>query len=125
MLASTGPVTGQQYVVDTFIVVVFGGVESLLGTILSAFIIGELQSTFEFLMTGSDGQGFDPAAGDRCAVLPPERAVRFEGEALARWATDAIADRHSTAGIGAQASGRRSVDRTACSACRSSLCCCW
>ena len=28
MLASTGPVTGQQYVVDTFIVVVFGGVEN-------------------------------------------------------------------------------------------------
>jgi urea transport system permease protein len=53
MLASTGPVTGQQYVVDTFIVVVFGGVENLLGTFLSAFIIGELQSTFEFLMTGS------------------------------------------------------------------------
>jgi len=53
MLASTGPVTGQQYVVDTFIVVVFGGVESLLGTFLSAFLIGQLQSTFEFLMTGS------------------------------------------------------------------------
>jgi len=53
MLASTGPVTGQQYVVDTFIVVVFGGVESLLGTLLSAGIIGQLQSTFEFLMTGS------------------------------------------------------------------------
>ena len=53
MLASTGPVTGQQYIVDTFIVVVFGGVESLLGTFLSAFLIGQLQSTFEFLMTGS------------------------------------------------------------------------
>jgi urea transport system permease protein len=53
MLASTGPVTGQQYIVDTFIVVVFGGVESLLGTILSAAIIGQLQSTFEYLMSGS------------------------------------------------------------------------
>jgi urea transport system permease protein len=53
MLASTGPVTGQQYVVDTFIVVVFGGVESLLGTFLSAFLIGELQSIFEYMMTGS------------------------------------------------------------------------
>ena len=53
MLASTGPVTGQQYVVDTFIVVVFGGVESLAGTIMSAAIIGQLQSTFEYLMTGS------------------------------------------------------------------------
>lgn len=53
MLASTGPVTGQAYIVDTFIVVVFGGVESLLGTIASAFIIGQMQSWFEFFMSGS------------------------------------------------------------------------
>jgi urea transport system permease protein len=53
MLASTGPVTGQLYVVDTFIVVVFGGVESLIGTFLAAFLIGQLQSTFEFFLTGS------------------------------------------------------------------------
>jgi urea transport system permease protein len=53
MLASTGPTTGQQYIVDTFIVVVFGGVESLLGTISSAFIIGQMQSWFEFSMSGS------------------------------------------------------------------------
>jgi len=53
MLASTGPVTGQAYIVDTFIVVVFGGVESLLGTILSAFIIGQMQSWFEFTLSGS------------------------------------------------------------------------
>ena len=53
MLASTGPVTGQAYIVDTFIVVVFGGVESLLGTIASAFIMGQMQSWFEFFMSGS------------------------------------------------------------------------
>lgn len=53
MLASTGPTTGQQYIVDTFIVVVFGGVESLLGTIFSAFIIGQMQSWFEYFMGGS------------------------------------------------------------------------
>ena len=53
MLASTGPVTGQQYIVDTFIVVVFGGVESLLGTILSSFLIAQMQSTLEFLLSGS------------------------------------------------------------------------
>ncbi len=53
MLASTGPVTGQAYIVDTFIVVVFGGVESLLGTIASAFIIGQMQSWFEYFMSGS------------------------------------------------------------------------
>jgi urea transport system permease protein len=53
MLASTGPVTGQQYIVDTFIVVVFGGVESLLGTFSSAFMIGQMQSWLEFALTGS------------------------------------------------------------------------
>src|SRR4051794_41078369 len=53
MLASTGPVTGQQYVVDTFIVVVFGGVESLLGTFLSAFLIAQQQSGLELFLTGS------------------------------------------------------------------------
>ena len=53
MLASTGPVTGQQYLVDTFIVVVFGGVESLLGTFLSAFAIGQMQTLLEFMTTGS------------------------------------------------------------------------
>ncbi|MSQ59332.1 MAG: urea ABC transporter permease subunit UrtB [Betaproteobacteria bacterium] len=53
MLASTGPVTGQAYIVDTFIVVVFGGVESLLGTIASAFIMGQMQSWFEYFMSGS------------------------------------------------------------------------
>jgi urea transport system permease protein len=53
MLASTGPVTGQQYIVDTFIVVVFGGVESLLGTFSAAFMIAQMQSWLEFTMTGS------------------------------------------------------------------------
>ena len=53
MLASTGPTTGQAYIVDTFIVVVFGGVESLIGTVASAFIIGQMQSWFEFTLSGS------------------------------------------------------------------------
>lgn len=53
MIASTGPVTGQQYIVDTFIVVVFGGIESLVGTFLSAFSIGQLQSMFELFLSGS------------------------------------------------------------------------
>jgi urea transport system permease protein len=53
MLASTGPTTGQQYIVDTFIVVVFGGVESLLGTFTSAFLIAQKQSALEFFVSGS------------------------------------------------------------------------
>jgi urea transport system permease protein len=53
MIASTGPTSGQQYIVDTFIVVVFGGIESLVGTFLSAFFIGQLQSMFELFLNGS------------------------------------------------------------------------
>jgi len=53
MLASTAPTTGQAYIVDTFIVVVFGGVESLMGTVFSAFIIGQMQTWFEFYLSGS------------------------------------------------------------------------
>ena len=52
MLASTGPTTGQQYIVDTFIVVVFGGVESLLGTFLSASSSRSSSRRWSFL-TGS------------------------------------------------------------------------
>ena len=36
MIGSTGPTAGQLYIVDTFMVVVFGGAQSLLGTIASA-----------------------------------------------------------------------------------------
>jgi urea transport system permease protein len=53
MIASTGPTTGQQYIIDAFIVVVFGGIESFVGTFLSAFLIGQMQSMFELLLSGS------------------------------------------------------------------------
>lgn len=53
MLASTAPDTGQAYIVDTFIVVVFGGVESLVGTIMSAFFIGQMQTWLEYFLSGS------------------------------------------------------------------------
>ncbi len=53
MIGSTGPTSGQLYIVDTFLVVVFGGASSLLGTIASAFTISQAQSTMEFFMSGS------------------------------------------------------------------------
>ena len=53
MIGSTGPTAGQLYIVDTFLVVVFGGAQSLLGTIFSAFTISQSQSTLEFFLTGS------------------------------------------------------------------------
>jgi urea transport system permease protein len=53
MIGSTSPSTGQLYIVDTFLVVVFGGAASLVGTIASAFTISQAQSTLEFFLSGS------------------------------------------------------------------------
>lgn len=53
MVGSTGPTAGQLYIVDTFLVVVFGGAASLLGTVASAFTISQAQSTLEFFLSGS------------------------------------------------------------------------
>jgi urea transport system permease protein len=52
-IGSTGPTSGSMYIVDTFLVVVFGGAQSLIGTIASAFSIAQTQSTSEFFLTGS------------------------------------------------------------------------
>ena len=51
-IGSVSPAAGSLYIVDTFIVVVFGGAGSLLGTIISAFSIAQLQSILEFFLTG-------------------------------------------------------------------------
>jgi len=53
MIGSTNPGTGQLYIVDSFIVVVFGGVQSLVGTALSGFSIAQSQTWLEYLMSGS------------------------------------------------------------------------
>lgn len=53
MVGSTGPTAGQLYIVDTFLIVVFGGAASLFGTIASAFSISQTQSTLEFFLSGS------------------------------------------------------------------------
>jgi urea transport system permease protein len=52
-IGSTSPTAGSLYIVDTFLVVVFGGAQSLIGTIASAFSIAQTQSTLEFFLTGS------------------------------------------------------------------------
>ncbi|HEX3575591.1 MAG TPA: urea ABC transporter permease subunit UrtB [Rhodopila sp.] len=56
MIGSTSPTAGQLYIVDTFLVVVFGGAQSLLGTIASAFTISQARSTLEFFLSGSMAQ---------------------------------------------------------------------
>lgn len=53
MVGSTGPTSGQLYIVDTLLVVLFGGAGSLIGTIASAFSISQAQSIMEFFLSGS------------------------------------------------------------------------
>ncbi|MCX8253898.1 Amino acid/amide ABC transporter membrane protein 1, HAAT family [Beijerinckiaceae bacterium RH AL1] len=53
MIGSTGPTSGQLYIVNAFLIVVFGGAQSLIGTIASAFSISQTQSTLEFFLSGS------------------------------------------------------------------------
>ncbi|WP_236172529.1 urea ABC transporter permease subunit UrtB [Pseudomonas pseudonitroreducens] len=52
-IGAIGPTSGSLYIVDTFLVVVFGGAASLLGTIASAFGIAQAQSIMEFFLSGS------------------------------------------------------------------------
>jgi urea transport system permease protein len=55
-IGSTGPTSGSLYIVDAFLTVVFGGAQSLLGTIASAFAIAQTNSTLEFFITGSSAK---------------------------------------------------------------------
>ena len=48
-LKSVSPEMGTGYVVDSFMVVVLGGVQSLAGTVLSSFILGEVSGVVAFL----------------------------------------------------------------------------
>ena len=46
-LTNVGPNLGQAYIVDSFMVVVFGGVGNLWGTFIAAFVLGELNKFIE------------------------------------------------------------------------------
>ena len=55
-IGSTGPDSGSRYIVDTFLVVVFGGAGSMVGTIVSSFGIAQAQSISEFFLEGTMGK---------------------------------------------------------------------
>lgn len=46
-LTNVGPNLGQSYIIDSFMVVVFGGVGNLLGTLVAAFTLGVANKVFE------------------------------------------------------------------------------
>ncbi|WP_339080087.1 urea ABC transporter permease subunit UrtB [Pseudomonas sp. TMP9] len=71
-IGSTGPTAGSLYIVDTFLVVVFGGASSLLGTIASAFSIAQAQSLMEFFMSGSMAKVFTLSAVILILMMRPQ-----------------------------------------------------
>ena len=56
LLGSIGPSTGQNYIIDSFMVVVLGGVGKLSGTVMGAVMIGVASPAFEFITTSSMGK---------------------------------------------------------------------
>ena len=52
-IASTSPSAGTNYIVDSFLVLVVGGLGSLLGLFISGGFLALLSSILEFFMTGS------------------------------------------------------------------------
>ena len=56
LIGPIGPSLGTFYVVDAFIVVILGGMGQIPGTILAAFVIGMLNTVFEFGTTAVVGK---------------------------------------------------------------------
>ena len=56
LLGSIGSTLGTYYIVDTFMVVVLGGVGTLLGTVAGGLVIGTANTTFEFFTNTSVGK---------------------------------------------------------------------
>ncbi|MCX7821059.1 MAG: urea ABC transporter permease subunit UrtB [Brevinematales bacterium] len=56
LLGSIGPSTGQNYIIDSFMVVVLGGVGNLAGTVGGAIMMGVFNTFFEFVTTSSMGK---------------------------------------------------------------------
>ncbi|MDA0733237.1 MAG: urea ABC transporter permease subunit UrtB [Chloroflexi bacterium] len=56
LIGPIGPSLGTFYIVDAFIVVILGGLGQIPGTILAAFIIGMLNTVFEFGTTAVVGK---------------------------------------------------------------------
>jgi urea transport system permease protein len=76
-LGSVGPNTGQNYIVDTFMVVVVGGVGNLLGTIIAAMAIGILS-----YLVGS---------GTFALILPPDGIFKSVVDLFTFFATTSMA----------------------------------
>ncbi len=81
-IGSTGPTSGSLYIVDTFLVVVFGGAANLIGTIRLGVLDRSGAVAARVLPHQRDGQGADAAHDHHHPDDPPARAVHHQGPHL-------------------------------------------
>lgn len=73
---NVGPALGQTYIVDSFMVVVLGGVGSLGGTVISAIGIGSVDNFFQqYVPSWAPGLGGVPVIGNFLQNLGQDSAV--------------------------------------------------
>jgi urea transport system permease protein len=75
-IGNVGPTLGQNYIIDSFMVVVVGGVGSLVGTVISAFSIGGVdQMLQQYLPHWAPGLAWVPGIGSFLQNLAQDAAV--------------------------------------------------
>lgn len=75
-IGNVGPSLGQNYIIDSFMVVVVGGVGSIAGTIISAFTIGGLDQVLQqYLPAWAPGLAWVPGIGSFLQNLAQDAAV--------------------------------------------------
>lgn len=75
-ISNVGPALGQSYIIDSFMVVVVGGVGNLPGTVISAFGIGGIDQVFQQYLPGwAPGLAGVPVIGNFLQNLGQDSAV--------------------------------------------------
>lgn len=75
-IGNVGPSLGQNYIIDSFMVVVTGGVGSIVGTVISAFTIGGVDQVLQqYLPAVAPGLGWVPGIGSFLQNLAQDAAV--------------------------------------------------
>ncbi len=75
-ITNVGPALGQSYIIDSFMVVVVGGVGSIGGTIISAFGIGGIDQILQqYLPSIAPSMGWVPGIGSFLQNLAQDAAV--------------------------------------------------
>jgi urea transport system permease protein len=75
-IGNVGPSLGQNYIIDSFMVVVVGGVGSIGGTVISAFSIGGADQVLQqYLPDWAPGLGWVPGIGSFLQNLAQDAAV--------------------------------------------------